>query len=115
MKDETKFISAEDFYKLEIRVGTIISAEPFEEAIKPAYKIQIDFGERGIKKTSAQITDLYKKEDLLNKQIIAVINFPPKQIARYMSECLILGIMQDNNEVVLLRPDKKVTNGLQIC
>jgi len=107
-------ITWQDFEKVEMRVGTIIKVEDFPEAKKPAYKLWIDFGKFGIKKSSAQITKLYNKEDLLNKQVIAVINFPPKQIANFMSECLILGVVLENNEVVLLQPERKVPNGYRI-
>ena len=100
-----------DFMKVEMRVGTIISAEKFEQAKNPAYKIIIDFGEFGIKKTSAQITKLYDPEKIIGKQIVAVVNFPPKQIATIMSECLILGGMGENKEVVLIEPEQKVKNG----
>ncbi len=109
-------ISWNDFEKIELRIGTIIDVEDFPEARKPAYKISIDFGkEIGIKKSSAQITDLYAKEDLLNKQIIAVVNFPPKQIATFMSECLITGFVQKNGSVVLAVPDKSTENGLKLA
>jgi tRNA-binding protein len=107
-------ISWDDFKKVEIRVGTILEVEDFKEAIKPAYIIKIDFGEYGIKKSSAQITKLYSKEDLIGKQIIAVINFPQKQIASLMSECLILGVVGDENEVTLIHPSNKTKNGLRI-
>ncbi|MEO0254945.1 MAG: tRNA-binding protein [candidate division WOR-3 bacterium] len=107
-------VTYRDFEKIEIRVGTIVKVEDFPEAKKPAYKIWIDFGELGIKKSSAQITKLYKKEDLLNKQVIAVYNLPPKKIANFISECLILGVILDNNEVVLIQPDRKVPNGKRI-
>lgn len=103
----------DDFSKLDIRAGTIISAEDFPEARKPAYKLTIDFGEAGIKKSSAQITNLYSKEELINKQIVAVINFPPKQIGPFVSECLVLGVYNSDG-VVLLQPDKKVKNGGRI-
>lgn len=103
-----------DFAKIDIRVGTIISAEKFNEAIKPAYKLQIDFGELGIKKSSAQITQIYSLEELIGKQIIAVVNFPPKQIANFISDCLILGIV-NQKEVTLLTADKPVKNGLRIA
>ncbi|MBX2932050.1 MAG: tRNA-binding protein [Chitinophagaceae bacterium] len=107
-------ISWQDFEKIEIRTGTIIEALHFSEAKKPAYKLKIDFGELGIKQSSAQITHHYIIEALIGKQIIAVVNFPPKQIAHFISECLVLGIYDENNEVVLLTPDKKISNGLQI-
>lgn len=101
----------EDFIKLDIRVGTISEAIPFEKAKKPAYKLKIDFGaEIGIKKSSAQITDKYLPEDLIGKQILAVINFPPRQIADFMSEVLVLGTYSEGG-VVLIMPDKKVKNG----
>ena len=107
MKDS---ISFEDFSKVDIRIGTIIEVTDFEKARKPAYQIKIDFGALGIKKTSAQITVLYSKEDLLDKQVLAVVNFKPKQIANFMSECLILGI-QKGNEVTLLQAKNSVING----
>jgi tRNA-binding protein len=103
-----------DFEKLDIRVGTIIEANDFPEARNPAYQLVIDFGELGIKKSSAQITKLYSRESLLNKQIIAVVNFPPKQIGKFMSECLVLGVIGNDKEVTLLMPDMKVENGLKI-
>jgi tRNA-binding protein len=109
-------ISWKDFEKIELRVGTIINVQDFPEARKPAYKLFIDFGnEIGIKKSSAQITDLYSKKDLLNKQIIAVVNFPPKQIGTFMSECLVTGFIQENGSVVLAVPDKKSENGLKLA
>ena len=111
----SQVINWEDFERIEIRAGTVTRVEDFPEARKPAYKIWIDFGRLGIKKTSAQITRLYKKGDLLNKQIIAVTNFPPKQIAGFTSEVLVLGVVLENNEVVLLQPDRKVTDGLRIA
>lgn len=107
-------LSWSDFEKVEMRVGTIISAENFPEANKPSYKLTIDFGkEIGHKKSSAQITALYSKEALIGKQIIAVVNFPNKQIANFMSECLVLGAVDDKN-VTLLQPEGKVENGLRI-
>ena len=106
-------VTFEDFLKIDIRVGTIVSAESFSKAIKPAYKLKIDFGELGILNSSAQITHRYSFEDLVGKQIIAVVNFPKKQIANFMSECLILGVVNDKG-VVLLRPDSQVDNGLKI-
>jgi tRNA-binding protein len=107
-------ISWEDFNKIDMRVGTVISASPFEKAHKPAYQLSIDFGaEIGFKKTSAQITELYNVEELIGKKVVAVVNFPPKQIANFMSECLILGSV-DGTKVSLLHPDHDVTNGLSI-
>ena len=100
----------DDFLKLDIRVGTIINAEVFEKAKRPAYKLEIDFGKLGIKKSSAQITEVYKTEDLINKQILAVVNFPPKQVADFISEVLVLGTYSEGG-VVLITPDKPVTNG----
>jgi len=108
-------ISWNDFEKVEMRVGTVIEAEDFPEAKNPSYKLKIDFGEHGIKKTSAQLTKLYKKEDLIGKQVIAVTNFPPKQIANFMSECLVLGVVLENQEVVLLQPERKTKNGYRIA
>ena len=103
-----------DFEKVEIRVGTIIAVNDFPEAKSPAYKLTIDFGEFGIKKSSAQITKLYPKEELLHKQVIAVVNFPPKQIANFFSECLLLGVVGDEKEIILLEPERPVNNGLRI-
>ncbi len=103
-------ITFEDFIKVDIRVGTIIEINDFPEARNPAYQLKIDFGDLGIKKTSAQITTLYNKEDLLNRQILAVINFPKKQIAKFMSECLVLGAV-NGKDVILLNPEEKVRNG----
>lgn len=102
-----------DFAKIDMRVGTILEAEIFKEAKKPAYKVLIDFGDLGIKKSSAQITKLYKPEDLIGKQVIAVVNFPEKQIANIKSQCLILGVINED-EVTLLTPTKQVNNGLKI-
>ena len=107
-------ISWQDFEKIDIRTGTIISAESFPEARNPSYKLEIDFGDVGIKKSSAQITTLYQKEDLVGKQIIAVVNFPRKQIANFFSECLVLGIIGENKEVTLLSSTHTVENGLPI-
>ena len=107
-------IQWQDFEKIDIRVGTIIEVNDFPQAKKPAWQLTIDFGESGIKKSSAQITDLYDKQDLIGKQVIAIVNFPPKQIANFISECLVLGVYTDKKEVVLLTPDKKVTNGWKI-
>lgn len=107
-------ITFSDFTKIEMRVGTIIHAEVFQEAKIPAYKVTIDFGDFGIKKSSAQITKLYQPNDLIDKQVIAVVNFPPKQIANFMSECLILGVVGDENLISLLSPNHKMKNGLKI-
>ncbi|MBS1744263.1 MAG: tRNA-binding protein [Bacteroidetes bacterium] len=104
-------ISWDDFEKIDIRAGTIIAVKDFEKAKKPAYQLTIDFGKEGIKQSSAQITAHYAKEALLGKQVIAVINFPPKQIANFFSECLVLGVYDANREVVLLEPTMKVENG----
>ena len=101
----------EDFIKLDIRVGTIIEATNFEKAKRPAYKLKVDFGkEIGIKKTSAQITNHYSTEELIGKQVLAVVNFPPKQVADFMSEVLVLGTYSEGG-VVLITPDKKINNG----
>jgi|SRR5690606_21186280 len=104
----------DEFTKVEMAVGTIVSAEVFKEARKPAYRMQIDFGPLGLKKTSAQITDRYRAEDLPGRQVIAVVNFPPKQIANLMSECLVLGSVGPNGEVILLQPERGVENGSRI-
>jgi tRNA-binding protein len=102
-----------DFSKIEMRAGTIVAAEIFKEAKKPAYKITIDFGDFGIRKTSAQITKLYEPSEIIGKQVIAVVNFPSKQIANIQSECLILGAVNED-EVTLLTTDQPVKNGLRI-
>lgn len=104
-----------DFEKVEMRIGTIIAINDFPEARKSAFQLTIDFGDEiGIKKSSAQITKLYSKEDLLNKQIVAVVNFPKKQIGNFISECLVLGSVGVDNDIVLLTSDFKVENGLRI-
>lgn len=100
--------------KVEMRVGTIIEAEEFPKAQNPAYKLKIDFGEFGIKRSSAQITKLYSRDELIGKQVVAVINFPPKQIATMMSECLVMGGIGDENEVTLIQPERTVANGTRI-
>jgi len=110
---EKELITFEDFSKVDIRIGTIIEVKDFPKARKPAYQLRIDFGMLGIKKSSAQITALYSKEDLLQKQVLAIINFRSKQIANFTSECLVLGI-QDGEEVVLLQTPEKVNNGAKI-
>jgi tRNA-binding protein len=104
-----------DFEKIEMRVGTILEVHDFPEARNPSYQLIIDFGDLGIKKTSAQITQLYRKEQLQGKQVVAVVNFPPKQIANIMSECLVLGAVGENKAVTLLEPGLPVPNGLRIA
>jgi len=105
----------EDFMKLDARVGKIIEVEDFPEARKPTYKLKIDFGkEIGIKKSSAQLTKNYSKEDLKGRLVLAVVNFPPKQIANFISEVLVLGVPDKNHECVLLRPDKEVDIGVRV-
>ena len=108
-------ITWDDFEKVEIKVGTIVEVEDFPEAKKPAYKLKIDLGDIGIKKSSAQITHLYTKEDLLGKQVVCVCNFPPRQIGPVMSEVLTTGFVRDDGEVVLAVPDKKVPNGKKLA
>lgn len=108
-------LSWTEFERVEMRVGTILEANDFPEARKPAYQLVIDFGnEIGTRKTSAQITKHYQKIDLVGRQIIAVVNFPKKQIGKFMSECLVLGAVDEEGSVVLLSPDLKVENGLRI-
>ena len=109
-------ISWSDFEKIDLRVGTILAVNDFLETRKPAYQLQIDFGsEIGILKTSAQITKRYSKEDLINRQIVAIVNFPKKQIGKFMSECLVLGAVGVEDDVVLLNPDFEVENGTSIA
>jgi tRNA-binding protein len=104
-----------EFERTDMRVGTIIEVNDFPEARKPAYQLTIDFGaEIGIRKSSAQITKRYQKEDLLNRQIVSVVNFPKKQIGKFMSECLVLGAVGEEGDVILLAPDFKIQNGLRI-
>jgi len=107
-------ITWNDFSKIEMRAGTIIEVSDFPGAKKPAYQLQVDFGELGIKRSSAQITALYTKEELMGRQVIAVVNFPVKQIANFFSECLVLGVYNENKEVVLLQPSLSVQNGGKI-
>ena len=106
----------EEFERVDLRVGTIVNAEIFEEAIKSALKLEIDFGASiGVKKSSAQITDHYDPSDIIGKQVCAVINFPKKQIGPLYSECLVTGFIQDDGTVILAVPDKKVKNGLKLA
>lgn len=107
-------INWDDFEKVEIRSGTILKVTEFPKAKKPAFQLTIDFGPLGIKQSSAQITHHYTPEVLLNRQVVAVVNFPPKQIANFFSECLVLGVYDENNQVILLQPDKPVQNGQRI-
>lgn len=109
----SKQITFDDFTKVDLRVGTIIEVNDFPEARHPAYQLTIDFGELGIKKSSAQITTLYTKKELRGRQIVAIVNFPKKQIAKFMSECLVLGAV-DGKEVILLNPEKPVKNGATV-
>ncbi len=104
----------EDFEKVEMRVGRVIRVEDFPEARNEAYKIWVDFGDLGEKKSSAQITDAYSKDELEGRQVIAVVNFPPKQIANFLSECLILGVVGAEEGVILLQPEREVENGLKV-
>jgi len=107
-------ISFEDFTKVDIRIGTVIEVNDFPKAKKPAYQLKIDFGELGIKNSSAQLTKLYTKEDLLNKQITAIVNFKSKKIANFMSECLVLGVANNKNEIVLLKAANSLKKGEQV-
>ena len=107
-------IEWQDFEKIDIRVGTVVEVSDFPKAKKPAYQLSIDFGDLGIRKSSAQITDFYEKQELIGKQVMAVVNFPPKQIANFFSECLVLGVYTDKKEVVLIGPDRKVANGWKL-
>lgn len=107
-------ISWNDFEKIDLRSGTIISVSDFPKARNPSYQLEIDFGDLGIKKSSAQITELYQKEDLIGKQIIAIVNFPKKQIANFFSECLVLGVIGENKDVTILTTTFPVKNGLVI-
>ncbi len=109
-------LSWDEFEKVEMRVGTILEANDFPEARKPAYQLTIDFGEAiGVRKSSAQITKRYTKDELKGRQIVAVVNFPKKQIGKFMSECLVIGAVGQEGDVVLLAPDFKVENGLRIA
>lgn len=108
-----KIITFEDFTKVDLRIGTIIDINDFPNARKPAYQLTIDFGDLGVRKSSAQITTQYKKDDLINRQIVAVVNFPKKQIANFMSECLVVGAVKAD-DVFLVHPETKVRNGSQV-
>jgi tRNA-binding protein len=109
-------ISWADFEKVELRIGTIIEVENFPEARVPAFKLRVDFGDEiGVKKSSAQITDLYSKTDLLGRQVLAVVNFPPKQIGPMRSECLVTGFHRQDGAVVLARPESDVPNGARLA
>jgi len=108
-------ISWSDFEKIELRAGTVVEVNEFPEARKPAFKLKIDFGEGlGIKQSSVQIKDLYKSDELKGKQVICVVNFPPKQIGPFISECLITGLYKEDGTVVLAVPDKQVQNGARL-
>ena len=112
--EESNNIEWSDFSKIEMRVGTVITCEEFKEVKNPAYKMIIDFGEFGIRKTSAQVTNLYNPENIIGKQVVAVMNFPPKQIANMMSECLILGAVGKDKDVTLIQPERETKNGTKI-
>jgi tRNA-binding protein len=114
MESNTPQIQFSDFLKIDVRVGTIVKVEDYPEARKPAYKLEIDFGPLGNKRSSAQITHHYSKEELLGKQVIAVVNFPPKQIGKFVSEVLTLGLPDEHGMVVLTEPTKKVPNGSRL-
>lgn len=104
-----------EFERVELRVGTVVDAEPFPEARKPAYKLTVDFGDGvGVRRSSAQLTDLYTVDELKGKQVVGVVNFPPKQIGPFMSECLVTGFVQDDGGVVLAVPDKPCPNGTRL-
>lgn len=108
-------ISWEEFERVEIRVGTILEVEEFPEARNPAYKLRVDFGEAGVRKSSAQITKLYQREELVGKQVIGVLNFPRKQIGRFFSEALITGFADQDGAIVLAVPERAVPNGSRLC
>ncbi len=104
-------ISFDDFFKVDIRVGTIVRAEEFPKARKPAYRLWVDFGSLGVKASSAQVTVLYKSNELIGRQVLAVVNFQPKQIANFVSEVLVLGLEDEKGDIVLIEPERAVPNG----
>ena len=108
-------ISWQDFEKIELRAGTIAAVEEFPAAVKPAYKLTIDFGEYGCRRSSAQITEHYSAEELIGRQVVCVVNFPDKQIADFMSECLVTGLPDEGGQIVLLSPERCVPNGARLC
>ena len=107
-------ISWNDFEKIDIRTGTISEVNDFPKAKKPSYQLKINFGELGIKQSSAQLTQFYRKEDLIGRQVVAIVNFPPKQIANFFSECLVLGVYTEEKQVILLQPERPAANGMKI-
>lgn len=111
----TTQISWSDFEQVDIRTGTIVAIEAFPQARKPAYKLTIDFGELGTKRSSAQLTKLYQADEPIGKQVVAVVNFPPKQIATFLSECLVLGAIADDGTITLLQTERLTPNGLRIA
>ena len=112
---QSELLTWPDFEKVDIRTGTVIAAEPFPQARKPACKLTIDFGALGTRRTSAQLTKLYQANELVGRQVVAVVNFPPKQIASFMSECLILGAVGEDGTITLLQTERATKNGLRIA
>lgn len=108
-------IGWDDFAKVDVRVGRIVAAEPFPEARKPAYKLRVDFGDLGERRSSAQITKRYRAEDLVGRLVVAVVNFPPKRVAGFLSEVLVLGVYAADDDVVLLQPDRDVAPGQRVA
>ena len=107
-------VTWDDFVKIDMRVGTIMEVSDFPKAKNPSYQIKIDFGELGIKQAAAQVTTIYSRNELIGRQVVAVVNFPPRQIANFFSECLILGVYTEGNAVVLLQPERRTGNGERI-